>query len=146
MNNRDARSALLIDSLTRRLNETNGVVRTVAQEQIQRQEELYGFEARLATTEMRIQQECKLHEVTKESLEHERGVVMRLTDCVKHLTIFLSTGTEPTISENSSIEYIPRIRYLEQVIERMQEDLEAKDALIKDHLRKERDDFIAAPA
>lgn len=140
LKNRDWRSAILIDTFSKRHDDDTSLLRTVAQEQIQRQNELHSLRALSATAEMNIQHECELHKVTKKSLKHEREVTLRLTDYVKHL------------SENFSIEYIPKLRYLEQVIEQMEKDSQAKDALIEDQqttcdlLEEERDSIIAARA
>ncbi len=111
------------------------LLKTVAEDQTQRQGELHKFEALLATAEMEIQHECQRHKVTQISLEHEREVTSRLTDYIN--------------GENFSIEYV---RNLERTIKQMEKDLQAKDTLIQrqqttfEQLMEERDGIIAARA
>lgn len=149
LNNVNERNVTLYNRLSER---HEGLLNTVAREQSERKDESRALRALLTTAEMTIQYECELHKGTKESLKHEREVTLRLTDYVNHLPVLRSTETESTISENVSIEYVPKLRYLEQVIEQMEKDLQAKDALIKDRqttcdlLEEERDSIIAARA
>ncbi len=151
LNNRDWRSAILIDRLSKRHNDYISLLRTVAQEQIQRQDELHNLRALSATAEMSIQHERELHKGTKESLEHEREVTSKLTDYLIHLPVFMSTGTESTISENFSV-MEQRNLDLELRIKQMEKDSQAKDVLVRrlqttcEQLMEERDDIIAARA
>lgn len=145
LNNKNWRSAILNDRLSKRHNDCIGLLKTVAQEQIQRQDELHDLRTLLATAKMNTQHECERHKETEKSLEHEREVTSSLVDFVNRLPLIMSSGTESTISENFSIKYIMELRNLEHRIEQMEEDSQAKDTLIE-QLMEEKDEIMAARA
>jgi len=137
LNNKNWRSAMFCDRLSKRYNDCISLLKMLAQDQSQQRDESHKDKALLATAEMDIQHECQRHQDTQISLDHERKVTSRLTDYINRLPVNFSTEC---------------VMDLEQRIKQMEKDLQAKDTLIQrqqttfEQLMEERDDIIAARA